>query len=197
MHFGAHVVGELDRVRAGRLEDRNRHRLPIVEKRAQRVFGGTELDPGDIMQAGDLAVRTGLQDDVTEFLLGDEPALGVDREREVARARLWGTADRARRDLNVLLADRPDHIGPRHSARSDLVRIEPDAHRIIPAAKDQGLADTLDASDLVLDAQGGIIAEIQGVVFLIRGEQVHHHGEIRGLLLSGDTESAYVLGQPR
>ncbi len=79
-HRGADVVRDLDGVRAGRLEDRDSDGLLVVEQRAQRVIGGTQLDARDIAQSRDLIVRSGFDDDVAEFLFGSEAALGIDRK---------------------------------------------------------------------------------------------------------------------
>jgi hypothetical protein len=77
-HGCTHIVGDRNRVRSGRLKDRNGHGRLVVEQRAQRVFGCAELDAGDIAQSRDLGVAAGLDDDVAEFFLVLQPALGVE-----------------------------------------------------------------------------------------------------------------------
>ena len=103
-HGAAHVVRDLQRVRARRREDADRHRRLVVEQRAQRVLGGAELDARDVAQARDRAARLALDDDVAELLLGLQAALRVDRQLEVDAVRAGRAADHAGRGLHVLAA---------------------------------------------------------------------------------------------
>ena len=50
-------VGQLERVGAGRLEDRNRDRGLVVEQAAQRVLARAELDARDVLERRHAAVR--------------------------------------------------------------------------------------------------------------------------------------------
>ncbi len=85
-HGGAHVVGDLDRVRAGRGEHADRHGGLVVEQRAQRVFGRAELDARDVAQPRDGAA-VALEDDFAELLLALQAALRVDRELQIDAVR--------------------------------------------------------------------------------------------------------------
>ena len=87
LHLGADVFGKLQRIRAGRLENRDRHRRLVVEQRMQRVAAGAQLDAGHILEQGFFAVRPGLDDDVAEFLLGNQPAFDVDLQFKIHRTR--------------------------------------------------------------------------------------------------------------
>ena len=80
LHRLADVAGELQRVGAGRLEDRNRDGVLVVEQAAQIAYClRAELDTRDVAQAHDLAVRARLDDDVAELLLVGQTALRIDR----------------------------------------------------------------------------------------------------------------------
>ena len=76
--------------------------------------------------------------------------LRVDRNQEIAAALDRFGAELAGRDLDVLLLDGAHHVTRGYAARSDLVRIEPNAHRIVAAAEQPYLADAGNARELVL-----------------------------------------------
>ena len=70
-----------------------------------------------------------------------------------------------------------------HSARRDLVRVEPDAHRIVAAAENLHLADAGQASQFILDLDIGVVAQVERIIFPVRREQLDHHEKGRRLLL--------------
>ncbi len=129
--------------------------------------------------------------------VGLQPALGIDRQQEVAAVRHRLGAELAGGDLHVLLAHRAQHVAGGQAARGDLVRIEPQAHRVVAAAEQLRVADAGDARQLVLDVQAHVVAQVQRVVLAVRRDQVHHHQEHRRLLLRGHALPAHVLGQAR
>ena len=68
-------------------------------------------------------------------------------------------ADRSGGDLDVLVLDGVDDVRGRQAARGQLVRVEPEAHAVIALAEHQDVADPLDAQQLVLELDGGEIAQ--------------------------------------
>ncbi|MNL39558.1 hypothetical protein D3C87_1618430 [compost metagenome] len=86
-HLRPNLVGNVDGIGTGALEDRHGHRFLIVEQGAQRVLVGTQLDPGNVLEASDLAVRATADDHVFELFLGDQSPLGVDRHLETGGIR--------------------------------------------------------------------------------------------------------------
>ncbi len=194
-HRGAHLVGDVDRVGAGHLEDRHRHRDAVVEQRAQRVFGGAEFDAGQVAEMDELAVRTGLDDDGGEFLLGGEATLGVDEQLGVDRGARGLLADATGGDLDVLLANGGDDVGGGQALGRDLVWVEPHAHRVVTGTKKLDLADAGQAGDRVLHLDRRVVADVDLVVAVVRREQVHDHREVGRALDRGDTEAADFLGQ--
>ena len=92
LHRGLHAVGRGQRVRAGPLRDRHRHRRLIVEIAVDRVVAGRQLDPRDVADADDPAILAGLDDDLLELLGLEQSAERVDRELKVLarRARAAG-----------------------------------------------------------------------------------------------------------
>ena len=75
-----------------------------------------------------------------------------------------GLANLAGRHLGVLAADGQGHVGGRHVAGGELLRINPDPHAVVALAEDPDVADPGESGDLVLDSRQGIIAEVELVV---------------------------------
>ncbi len=126
----------------------------VVEQRAQRVLRGAELDAGDVAQARDVAVGAALDDDVAELLFGLQPALRVDRTAAGRCPAALGDAPTTpAAACDVLRADLAHDVGGRQAALGDLLRIEPDAHRVVARAEQLHLADALDARQPVLDVE--------------------------------------------
>ena len=73
-----------ERVRAGPLEDQQRHRRPLVEIAVGGVVLRRQLDAGDVLEPRHAAVRVGLDDDVAELARLGEPAERLDVELEGA-----------------------------------------------------------------------------------------------------------------
>ncbi len=134
VHLTDHRVAHLQQVGAGRLEHRDDGGGLAVERGLQRVVAGTELDARDVRQAHSLSVRASLEHDFAELLGGAQAALGVDRDQEIAAALHRLGTDLAGRNLDVLLAHRAYHVACSQAARGDLLRVEPDTHRVVAAA---------------------------------------------------------------
>ena len=194
-HLAAHIVGDVDGVGTGALENRNRNGGLVIDQRAQRILAGPQLDPGDVLEACDFTVVAGANHNVLELFLGDQAALGIHRQLEagVRRCRLGtqGTGGH----LTVLLADRVDHIGGGQVARGSLVRIEPYAQGIVAHAEQLHVAHAVQARQFILDVEDRVVGQVEHVVTLIRGGQVHHHGQVGGGLVHGDTDARHFLGQ--
>ena len=196
-HAPAYRVGNLDGIGARALEHRDGHGRLVVQQRAQGVLVGAQFDAGDVAQAGDFAVVADADDDVLELFLGDQAALSVDRQLEtvagIGRRRAEGTSG----DLAVLFADGGDHVGGGEPARGDLVRVEPDAQRVVAHTEQLYVADAVQARQLVLDVERGVVGQVEHVVALIRRGQVHHHGQVRGGLVHGHAETLHFGRQGR
>jgi hypothetical protein len=196
-HRLAHVGRDVERVGVGRLEHADADRVVVIEQRAQRIVGRAELEPADVAQPRHLATGTRLDDDVAELLFGLQPALGVDGQLHVHARQARRCADHAGRRLDVLAADRSHHVAGREAALRDLLRVEPDAHRVVAAAEDLHLADALDARQPVLDVEHCVVAQVGHVVAVVGRHQVHHHREVGRALDRGHAEPSHFLGQPR
>ncbi|RMP63473.1 hypothetical protein ALQ20_200213 [Pseudomonas syringae pv. atrofaciens] len=109
-HPCAYIVGDVDGVRAGTLEDRDGYRRLIIEQRAQRVLAGAQFDACNVLEASDFTVGTGSHDHVFELFLTDQAALSVDRHLKAGGIRRWRRTQLASGDLTVLFANRIDHV---------------------------------------------------------------------------------------
>ena len=112
------------------------------------------------------AFRTlaGRHDDVAELSRVAEASLNEHVELKPLVLRRWCLSDLARRDLNVLFADRRENILHRQIASLECVRIDPDPHPVRPAADHLDIADPLDTRQSIFDTQGREVAQVQIVV---------------------------------
>ena len=79
----------------------------------------------------------------------------------------------------------------------DLLRIEPDPHRIVAGAEQLHLADAWDAHQPVLDVQYAVVAQVRHVIAVVWRQQVHDHRQIRRTLDRRDAEAPDLFGQTR
>ena len=131
------------RPRCGCRASRAARSCPSRARRARRRAGA---------RSGRLVA--GLDDDVLEILSSTRrPLVLIASWKFGARWRRRRRAELAGRDLHVLLANRVDDVARGQAARGDLLRIEPDAHRVVAAAELLHVADAVEARQLVLDVQ--------------------------------------------
>ena len=195
-HRGADRARELQRVGARGLKDADPDRLLVVEHRAEGIAPRGQLDARHVPEPGQLPVRSGLDDDLPELLLVDQAATRVHRELVVHSLRHRRRADHAGRDLHVLLPDGAHHVARGEPARGDLLRVEPDPHRIVAATEHLDLAHARDPPDDVLDLEQGVVPQVNHVVPVVGRDQVHHHDEVGRALDRGDARLAHFLRQP-
>jgi len=126
-----------------------------------------------------------LRHDVAELLGRLQAALRIDGDKEIAAALDRFGPKLAGRDLGVLIPYRADHVARGQAARGDLVRIDPNAHRVIAAAEHSYLADATQAREFVLDLDVGVVTQVERIVAAVRRVRRDHDGKGRGLLLRG------------
>ncbi len=194
-HRVTDILGKLDGIGSRQLKDRHGNGSLVIEQRAQRVARRAQFDAGDVPEQDLFAIRTGLDDDLTEFLLRNQPALGVDLQLEVDRPADGLLANGAGGNLDVLFADGVDHVAGGQVPGGNLVRVEPDPHRVITRAEELDVARARDAGQGVLDLEGGVVSQIDLVVAAIGGEQMNHHGQVGRLLGGRDAQLSDFFGQ--
>ncbi len=94
-HRRLDVLRRFQRVGARPLEDEERHRRQLVEITVGVVALCRKLHPGDVADTGHAPVGIGLDDDVGELALIDQPAQRFDAELEGARVRHRRLIERA------------------------------------------------------------------------------------------------------
>ncbi len=160
-HLVTHGVRQVDGVGPRCLEDTDADRVLVVQLRAQGVATGTHLNARHVTQAHQRAVIGSFQDDIAELFFALQTPLGVDRQQEVAG--LFGRlcAQLTGRHLHVLLLHSADHIRSGHATCGHLIRIEPDAHRILARPEDLNLTNAWQARQLIFHLQGGVVTQIE------------------------------------
>ena len=87
-----------------------------------------------------------LDDDVLELGGIVEPAFEVQGVLKILALRRGRRADLARGDLLALLLDDVDDVLRRQAARLKQVRVQPDAHGVLPGAEHRHVADAVEAA---------------------------------------------------
>ncbi|MNW82079.1 hypothetical protein D3C86_112040 [compost metagenome] len=197
VHLAANFVRDVDGIGAWALEDRNGHCRLVVQQRTQRVLAGAQLNASDVFEASDFTVVACANNDVLELFLADQSALSVDRQLEALGIRGRGRTELTGRDLTVLFTNCRDHISRRQIARSGLVRVKPDTQRVVAHTEQLYVADTVQTSELILDVEDCVVGQVEHVVALVRGGQVHNHGQVGRRFVDGDTDARHFLGKLR
>src|SRR5215469_15922131 len=127
--------------------------------RLLRVVLGTEIDPGDVFQAHERAVRLRAQDDLSELLRAQESPWGTHRVGELPSWRGRLISDLARRIDDVLRRDGVRDIGHRQLELCEGIGSHPDPHGVVRSTEDPDLADPWDAGKLVFDVDRDVVGE--------------------------------------
>ena len=192
-----HRVGRVDGIRPRKLKDHERGGGLAAELRRNRVVARSQFDSRHILDARDLALRPLLDDDFAELLFVEQPPLCADGELEILAGGDRRLADGAGGHLEVLLSDGADGIAGRHVARGELFRVKPDAHGVIARPENCDISDTLNAGELVLHLQEGVVAEVKLVARAVRRNEMRHHREVGRSLRRGHAETAHFFRQLR
>ena len=173
-HIAGKALGELghprlgqvsggQRVGAGVLVQQQQGARRTIHVRLLVVAFGAELDPRDVLEPHQRAIRVGAQDDVAEFLGGQQAALRAHRVRKLLARRCRFTADGARGVHDILGRDRVDDIVHGQLELGQRVGRHPHSHRVIRGAKNLDLADAGDACEFVHDVDRGVVGK-EGLV---------------------------------
>ena len=185
------------RVRAGLREDQQRQALTAVHEGGRAVIGRADLDVPDVTDAGRPPLRIGLQDNVGELLWSGQPAERLNIE-------LIGRISRHRRlvqdaggNLHVLRLQRREHFAGVELVSGHLVRIEPDAHRIVARAEQLHVAHAGKPRQRVLYMQCRIVREIEIVARPVGREKMHREQDVRRRLAHLYAQALNIGRQPR
>ena len=161
---------------------------------------GTRGEPARLAAAASSASTgrlVGLEDDVAELVRVDQTAQRVDGQLELLTRRRRLLADLAGRDLEVLLADRVDHVHRGQVERRQLVRVEPGPHAVVALAQVGHAGDARQPAQLVLDLDRRVVAQEDVVVPAVGRDQVDDHHRARRHLLDVDPLALDQVGDHR
>ena len=119
------------------------------------------------MQTDQRAISVCAQDDVIKLFILRQTAQRCHRELKNLIFRSRGLTNLARRDLNVLLFNRLNHILGGEATDCQTLRIKPDSHAIIPLSQKGDVPHTGQSGKFIPQLNGGVIAEIEVVPTVI------------------------------
>lgn len=168
--------------------NRDEYCRQLVHPRAGCVLLGAKLDTGDVMQSHNGFARgPGTHDDVAELLRIAEPSDRIDLELECRAGRGRRLSQFAGGDLDVLLRDRGLDVGCGDAEGSELVRVEPCAHRVPALAEDAHVAGTREPLQRIDELQIGIVAEGDEIDRSVRRSEVDPQQDVGVFLGDDDT----------
>ena len=181
LHLGLDHFGGGKGVRARREVDADGHGVEAVVLAHEIVALRAEFDGRHVLEAEDGAVRLRAEDDVAELFRGGQAALRGDLPRHAHAGGHGLSAHAARRELGVLIPQGGGDVLGRDPELAHHVGLEPHPHGIVLRREVFGIAHAGKAFQLVDDVQQCVVAEINGVVPLIRRGQeddLEHGGRL-------------------
>src|SRR6185312_15384782 len=154
--------GHVQRVGARQQLDRERADRLAVPGGVEAVAAGAEADLRQVAQLDRGAVGVRAQDDVGELFGAGEAAFGGHRGGEALAGHGRVGAQRAGGKLHVLRGDRGEHLRSRQVVALQLVRVQPDAHRVF-GTELLGAAHAGYARDLVQHLRADDVVEAVAV----------------------------------
>src|SRR5262249_34565116 len=155
LHLRLHRVLDIERIGSRRLIDADAGSLLAVEVEILAISLGTKFDAADVAQPRDFAIAAGLDDHIFIFADIIEPPLKLDGELKINAGRRRRHANLPGSHFLALVLKRLHDILGVETARLQLVRIEPDAHRILSGAKYIDVADAGKPRQFILEVYGG------------------------------------------
>jgi hypothetical protein len=140
------------------------------------------------------SIRVGPQHDGIELLRTDQSPLRLHIDLELLIVGNRTCSDAADRRLNILGLDGLDDIGWRKTEAGQPIRVEPDSHRVIEPAEQEGLPDIWRARQLIDDVDGCVVSNEEGVVFPVFAVERHELQYRRGFLLDCQALELNLLG---
>ncbi len=124
-------------------------------------------------------------------------ALGLDGDLDLLLAGDRRRAHPSESRLDVLVLHRRDDVVRRQVELGEPVGIEPDAQRIVERPEQSRLADAFDPRQRVDDVDGRVIAQINGIVGVLRRVDAYDLQQSGGFLADGQAGARHLRGQLR
>ena len=173
------------------------HRWLVVEIRIGRIVDGAKLDAPDVTHAYELAFLGALDQHVPELRGVGEAAEELDTDLVGALSGRRWTIQHAAGDLHILTTKRLHHLAGGEAQRGNPIRIEPDPHRVFARAEQPEIADAIEPGQPVADVEQRVVREIQLIARAVGRVDVHHHQDVRRVLVRDDADPPHLLGQSR
>ncbi len=173
---GFHRLGSVKRIGPGRKVDTDTGSGLCIIPRNDLVAFATDLDARHIAQTDLRTIRIHTQQNIGEFVNGRKLALRRNRRVDLLARHGWRTADLTGRDFRVLRFDCRTDIGNRQVIGNQLVRIEPDAHRML-RTKHLNRTDTVHTCNRVFDGRYHKVRKVFGIHRTIGRHKARHHKE--------------------
>ena len=196
-HQFLRVLGRVERIRPRCLVAGDDGRRFAVEAPLNVVVLRAELDLGHVLEQKRRSVGVGTDDDVAEFLDRAEVTLRDDRFGEFLSGWRGRSADLAGGIDAILRTDGLHDFVRGDIELGQLVGTHPDAHGVLPGAENGNLRDTVDASQLVVDVDVGVVGEEGRVEFVVRRIEREEKQWRRCALLHGHAKVAHGRRQLR
>ena len=162
-----------------------------------RIGQRAQLDPCDVAEPDRGTVGVQPHDDVRELLRLEELPLRSHRVRELLAPGSRVGADASGRIDVVLRRDRVRQIGNGDPELRQLVRLDPDAHRVVGRPEDQDLPDPGNAIERVRHVDGRVVAQEERIVGPLRRVEIEHEERKAGRLLKREAKVRHVGGKLR
>ena len=197
LHLGLDQVGGFQRVGIRQLKDGQAHRGLAVETVVDVLATGAQFDAANVPNAHDLSALGRTNNDILElFRLGQPAERRKGDLQQAARAGRW-IADLPGRNLQVLLAQRVDHVAHGQISHGHFVRVDPHSHAVIALAEHQHFADARQTREFVANAHQRVIAQIKLVVAAFGRVEADGQQNVGRALAGGDSGLAYDVRQLR
>ena len=167
-----------------------------VQAHVNLVVLAAQFNACDVLEQHLRTVRVGTHHDVAELLRCLEAPGRLYGVGKLGAGRCGFATDLSRRHQHVLLGDRPGDIRDCQAELGQLVRPDPDAHRVFrdTAAENLRQANSADTRQFVHDVDGAVVGQELLVIGAFRGDQRDQQQGKGEFLLDRHTQALDLLG---
>ncbi len=157
LHARQDFVLHGQRIGAGLGEDEERHARPAVHESRRAIVRRTNFGTPDVTETSHATLRVGFQHDGGELLGRSQPPQRLHVELISLIRGDRRLIEEARRDLNVLRPQGCKDFAGIQVMSSNLIRVEPDAHRVFACPLELDIADARQSRKYVFYMQRRVV----------------------------------------